>query len=110
MNIFTTKLITAIILIVFSFNTSASGQCNEEAREIIKMQEKSLNHGTVARSTTMAYVRVTIGSSGIIYAIVNSATGIGLLSALIFVGGSLDIYLNSKNDKVLDKLEKRLCT
>jgi len=44
-----------------------------------------------------------------VYALVNSATGIGLLSAVIFVGGSLDIYINSKNDKELDNLEERLC-
>jgi hypothetical protein len=110
MNNFINKLITAVILIILPFNTIASGQCDEEAREIIKMQEKSLNHGTVGRSTTMAYVRITVGASGIIYALVNSATGIGLLSALVLVGGSLDIYLNSKNAKVLDKLEERLCT
>jgi len=104
------KLITVVILIALSFNTSASEQCSEEDKEIIEMQERSLNGGTVRRSTLMAYARLTVGSSGIIYALVNSATGIGLLSAVIFVGGSLDIYINSQNDEELDKLEERLCT
>jgi len=104
------KLITALIIIALSFNASASEQCGAEAKSIIDMQEKSLNHGTVRRSSVMAYARLSIGSTGIIYALVNSATGVGLLSFVIFVGGSLDIYINSKHDEELDKLKKRLCT
>jgi len=104
------KLITALIITLLSFNTAASEQCGEEERRIIKMQERSLNQGTERRSTLMAYARVTIGSTGIIYGLINSATGVGLLSFVVFVGGSLDIYINSKNDEQLDKLEERLCT
>jgi hypothetical protein len=109
MNQFINKLMIAIILVGLSFNTSAIEQCGEEERKIIEMQERSLNQGTVRRSSIMAYARVTIGSTGMIYALVNSATGIGLLSAVIFVGGTLDIYINGKNDNELDKLEERLC-
>jgi len=104
------KLITTLIITLLSFNAAASEQCGDEELRIIAMQEKSLNQGTERRSTLMAYARLTIGSTGIIYGLVNSATGVGLLSFVIFVGGSLDIYINSKNDEELDKLEKRLCT
>jgi len=104
------KLITALIITLLSFNAAASEQCGEEEQRIIAMQERNLNHGTERRSTFMAYARVTIGSTGIIYGLVNSATGVGLLSFVMFVGGSLDIYINSKNDEELDKLGERLCT
>jgi len=104
------KLITAVLIAFLSFNAVAIDQCGEEEKRIIAMHEKSLNQGTQRRSTLMAYTRITIGSTGMIYGLVNSATGIGLLSFVIFLGGSLDIYINGKNDEELDKLEERLCT
>lgn len=110
MNKLVNKLIIAVIITFLSFNATASEQCGEEEKKIIAMQERSLNQGTERRSTFMAYARVTMGSTGIIYGLINSATGVGLLSFVIFIGGSLDIYINSKNDKELDKLEERLCT
>ncbi len=104
------KLITAVIIIFsLSFTATASEQCGEEEKRIIEMQERILNHGTVRRSSTMAYARITVGSTGIIYALVNSATGVGFFSFVIFLGGSLDIYINSKNDEQVDKLKERLC-
>ena len=104
-------LITAVLLLTaISFTASANKQCGEEEKKIIEMQERSLNQGTVRRSSLMAYARIAVGSSGIIYAVVNSATGIGLLSFVIFIGGSLDIYINSETDESLDKLKEKLCT
>ncbi len=104
------KLITAIIVITLSFNAIASKKCGKEEREIIEMQERSLNHGTVRGSSTLAYARITIGSTGIIYAVVNTVSGLGALSFVLFLSGSLDIYINSKNDERLDKLKERLCS
>jgi len=104
------KLITALIIIALSFNASASEQCSEESKNIIRMQEKSLNYGTARGSSAMAYARTTIGTTGVVYALVNSATGLGFFSFVIFIAGSMDIYINSKNDEQLDKLKERLCT
>jgi hypothetical protein len=104
------KLITAILAIAISFNVLANEQCTDEQNQIIAMQERSLNQGTIRNSSVLAYVRITAGSSAMIYAVVNSATGIGLLGFVIFLGGSLDIYINSENDEEIEKLTKNLCT
>lgn len=103
------KLVIAIILIALSFNTLASEQCGVEEERTIKMLEKNLNQGTVSRSSTMAYARITVGTAGMIYGLLNTATAVGLLSAVIFIGGSMDIYINRENDKKIDELEERLC-
>lgn len=102
-------LLIALLTIAISFNVSANGECGEEEKNIIAMQEKSLHHGGVRTSSIMAYTRITIGSAGMVYAVVNSATGIGLLGFVVFLGGALDIYINGENDEVIDKLTKKLC-
>jgi len=104
------KLITVVMIIALSFNASASEQCTDEQDQIIAMQEKSLNQGTVRRNSIMAYVRLTVGSSAIVYGVVNSATGIGFLGFVVFLGGALDIYINTENDELIEELTKKLCT
>ena len=104
------KLITAVLLTTaLSSNVLASEQCSDEDKKIVAMQEKSLYHGGGRTSSIMAYARITIGSTGMIYGVINSATGIGLLSFVVFLGGALDIYINSENDEIIEKLTKSLC-
>ncbi|KGJ93873.1 hypothetical protein [Colwellia psychrerythraea] len=106
-----TKLITAVLLTTaLSFNVLANEQCGEEDKNIIAMQERNLHHGALKTSSFLAYTRITVGSAGMVYAVVNSATGIGLLSFVVFLGGALDIYINSENDEVIEKLTEKLCT
>ena len=105
------KLITAVLLtITLSFNVLASEQCGDEDKKIIAMQERNLYHGGGRTSSIMAYARITIGSTGMIYGVINSATGIGLLSFVVFLGGALDIYINSENDEIIEKLTNSLCS
>lgn len=103
------KLITALLLTALTFDALANEQCGEEEKNIIAMQEKSLHHGSVRTNSIMAYTRITIGSTGMIYAVVNSVTGIGLLSFVVFLGGALDIYINDENDEIIEKLTEKLC-
>jgi len=104
------KLIITVIILVLSFNASASEQCTDEQEQIIAMQERSLNQGTVRRSSILAYVRITVGSSAIAYAVVNSAPGIGFFGLVVFLGGALDIYINTENDELIEELTEKLCT
>lgn len=104
------KLITTILLtVVLSFNVLANEVCDDEEIQIIAMQEKSLYYGGEKTSYLLAYTRVTIGSAGLIYAAVNSTPGIAFFSFVVFLGGALDIYINSENDKKIEQLTEKLC-
>jgi len=103
-------IITAVLFaILFSFNVSANEQCDDEEKKIITMIEKNLYQGGARRSSAIAYIRITVGSSAMIYAVVNSATGIGLLGFVVFIGGALDVYINSSNDEKIEQSIKRIC-
>lgn len=104
------RLITTVLLTTaLSFNVLASQECNDEEIEILKMQEKNLYFGGERTSSLLAYTRATIGSGGLVYAAVNSASGIAFFSFVVFLGGALDIYINSENDAKMIQLTERLC-
>ena len=104
------KLITTVLLTTaLSFNVLASEKCGDEEIQIIAMQEKSLYYGGEKTSYVLAYTRVTIGSAGMLYAVVNSASGIAFFGFVVFLGGALDIYINSENDEKIEKLTEKLC-
>ena len=104
------KLITTVLLTTaLSFNVLANEKCGDEETKIIAMQEKSLYYGGEKTSYFLAYTRVTIGSGGLIYAAVNSASGIAFFSFVVFLGGALDIYINSENDEIIEQLTEKLC-
>ncbi|WP_019028134.1 hypothetical protein [Colwellia piezophila] len=111
MNKIIKKLITSVLLTtVLSFNVLANESCDNEASKIIAMQEKSLYYGGERTNDVLAYTRVTLGSAGMIYGVISSATGIGFFGFVVFLGGALDIYLNGENDEIIEKLTKNLCS
>ncbi len=104
------KLLTIVLLTTsLSFNVLANEECGYEENQIIAMQEKSLYYGGEKTSYILAYTRVTLGTAGMIYAAVNPTPGIAFFSFVVFLGGALDIYINSGNDAIIEKLIEKLC-
>jgi hypothetical protein len=104
------KLIIIVLLTTaLSFNVLANEKCGDEDLQIIAMQEKSLYYGGERTSSILAYTRASIGSGGLVYAAVNSTPGVAFFSFVVFLGGALDIYINSGNDEIIEQLTEKLC-